>query len=57
VPIQIEIDGRVYTGHYVVAGGMITVSSDLGSRSRPVGRTPSHIMARWMLGELARAAA
>jgi hypothetical protein len=54
MPIQIEIDGKIYTGHYTVCDGLITVSSDIGSKAKPTGRTPPRIIARWVLGELAR---
>jgi hypothetical protein len=53
VPIEIETDGRRVTGTYVVEAGMITVSSASGSKTTHVGNTPTEVLARLLLSELA----
>ena len=53
--IECEIDGKFYRGRYFIEKGMITVDSDLGSKSAVVrtGNAGAMGLARILLRELA----
>ena len=52
-PVEIEDRGKTYTGHYVVDGGVVTVSVPLvGQKSTQVGGASPETVARWLLREL-----
>ena len=58
--VSIEIEGRTYTGRYVVSGQgsgrTVTVSTPLyGSKTTQVGGSPPETIARMLLRELIQA--
>lgn len=56
--IAVEINGKTYSGSYVIERGMIRVSCAYGGRSTQVGGSgspeASEALAKIMLGELVR---
>ncbi len=50
--ISIALDGTTYPATYEVKGGIITVRTDIGTKSTSVGNTPPEIVARMLLREL-----
>ncbi len=56
--VSIEFEGRTVTGTYSVWSGMITVSTDLGSKTTQVGGSGSERaldwLAKFLLRELAQ---
>jgi hypothetical protein len=53
-PVSIELDGRHYTGNYVVERGLITVRALGLTEATPVGRMSSEDQARRMVAEIVR---
>jgi hypothetical protein len=51
-PISITRDGKIFTGHYTIAGEMITVTYGEESRTTQLGVSPPDSLARVMLAEM-----
>ena len=47
--IQLDIDGKVHSGRYLVSGKVLTVSSGGRQKSAQVGRTPPEDLAKTLL--------
>jgi len=54
IPVSVDLDGISYHGTYSLSGGMITVSSDYGTNTAPVGGRPPDALAQMLLMELVR---
>ncbi len=53
-PVSIELDGRHYSGNYVVEQGLITVSALGLTEATSVGRMSAEDQARRMVAEIVR---
>ena len=51
-PVSVEIDGKTYTGSYIVEGRTVTVTYDLRSQSTHASDGPNEHTARILLLEL-----
>jgi hypothetical protein len=51
--VTITFEGRTITASYSVAAGMVTVHTDIGSKTTQLGGSHAHSLARAMLRELA----
>jgi hypothetical protein len=54
MPVEIEFEGKTYTGSYTVEQGMITVSNLYGRKVTQVGSSSPASLARIMLAEIVR---
>ncbi len=54
-PIACEIDGKIYTGTYWIAGKILTVVAGGGGTSKQVGTIESEVLARRLLLDLVKA--
>ncbi len=52
--ISIELNGKKFTGRYIVKNHIITVISGFGERSTQVGGSSPENLARIILGELVK---
>lgn len=52
--IVIEINGKEYSGRYIVKRSIVSVISSFGEKSTQVGGSAPESIARLMLGELVR---
>lgn len=52
VPITVEENGVTYTGHYRVEGGVVTVTTSLGSKSTQIGGSSAEAVAYVLLYDL-----
>lgn len=53
-PVTTEINGKTYKGNYWVAGKILTVSTGMGGKSKQLGSTLAEVLAKQLLGELAK---
>ena len=53
--ISVTIDGMTYPAIYELKQGIVTVRTDIGSRSASVGNSPPDVVARMLLRELIEA--
>lgn len=51
-PVSVEIDGKTYTGSYVVEGGTVTVTYGLRTMSTHSSGGPNDHVARGLLRDL-----
>jgi hypothetical protein len=50
--VTIEHEGKIYTGSYTTADGMVHVSCGTGSKSMQIGQTPPVVLARLLIRQL-----
>lgn len=53
-PVEVELEGKQYTGTYTVAGSVIRVSYGFASKSTQTGGMRPDDLAKMILGELVR---
>jgi hypothetical protein len=53
-PIEIEHEGRTIFGKYSTWAGLITVTTERGTKTAEIGATPPKALARIMLRQLAQ---
>jgi len=54
-PVTCELDGKTYQGTYWVAGKIMTVSTGRGGKSHQIGALPNELLAKQLLGAMAKA--
>jgi hypothetical protein len=52
--VEVQIDGKTYSGTYEVVSGVVTVSTPYGRKSTQVGSSPPRVVARSLLRDLVR---
>ncbi len=50
--VSVTTDGTTYPATYELKQGVVTVRTDIGTRSAPVGNSPPDVVARMLLREL-----
>ena len=50
--VSITIDGTIYPATYELKRGVVTVRTDIGTRSALMGTSPPDVVARMLLREL-----
>jgi hypothetical protein len=50
--ISVTIKGTIYPATYELERGIVTVRTDIGTRSAPMGNSPPDAVARMLLREL-----